>query len=406
MYYKYIAVVLLWLFSIILSAILKKRLPKIVTVRKKKKISGKALALMPVKIAVLISILILLPWKVVVGIIIAIAAFFAWTRMGGGISGEKIKKVIYLFNRPPFFIALGVAMINWLIWALNAGFWDFLWQNQKIFWALNITGWLAPCLLLVKGGDGKIHPIAKKFAMIMGGLALVILSIGVLRFSTKEGSLLQQFLAKISTNKPGNSVNFSREIPADVALPIICGCESSGTPGVIKYFEADGKTPLRNKNGSSAISGCQILASVHRARAEAMGFNINTPEGNFGYARVLYNESNPPTKPWEGSNGNTTRSCWEQKLLELQGLREYKVERVAPTGKFGVPVEVIGYNFNWGKSKGPFLVRNNFGKEAKFDPEHGVIENLPYLPNGFSKQIWFKSLSDKPEDVLLELVKQ
>lgn len=146
------------------------------------------------------------------------------------------------------------------------------------------------------------------------------------------------------------------EIPAEIALPIICGCESSGIPGKIQHFAEDGKTPLPNKQGSTAIGGCQIKTDVHEERAKKMGFDIRTPEGNFGYAKVLYNESDPPTKHWEGKPGDTTRHCWEPKLVALgytQGIkfpiRLGMVEEV-PVSNWSEEIDTTGHKkVCWGR---------------------------------------------------------
>src|SRR3989344_4503792 len=79
------------------------------------------------------------------------------------------QKVWGFLKNPVFFIAIGIAMTNWLVWALNGDFWNSLWSNQSTFWALNLTGWIAPCLLLIKETETKnTHPIAKAFAKILG----------------------------------------------------------------------------------------------------------------------------------------------------------------------------------------------------------------------------------------------
>jgi len=98
------------------------------------------------------------------------------------------------------------------------------------------------------------------------------------------------------------------KIPAEVALPIIAGCESGdGSPGSGRQFEADGVTPLRNREGSSAIGKYQILTSLHQERAKSLGFDIRTENGNEAYARYLYAESG--TLHWEADS--RSRACWE-----------------------------------------------------------------------------------------------
>ena len=96
--------------------------------------------------------------------------------------GEKLWNAI---KHPAFFIAIGVVMINWLVWALSHDFWNSLWKDQSAFWALNISGWIAPSLLLIKDEEKKkTHPIALTFSKIIGVLALVILVVGIAKYTT------------------------------------------------------------------------------------------------------------------------------------------------------------------------------------------------------------------------------
>ncbi|MDO8505182.1 MAG: hypothetical protein Q7S48_01205 [bacterium] len=97
-------------------------------------------------------------------------------------------------------------------------------------------------------------------------------------------------------------------LPAEVALPIIAGCESGG-----RQFETDGITPLRNRERSGAIGKYQIMAKLHEEKARRLGFDIRTEEGNEAYAKFLYQESG--TLHWEADP--RSRACWEPKLVAL-----------------------------------------------------------------------------------------
>lgn len=184
--------------------------------------------------------------------------------------------------------------------------WEFYYGGgSTFFWTFNFALVLFAFFMSKKDGAGKQIPEARtKARLIM--FALIVFTI--INFSGRSNLTLPSFPTKVVLNPSPE-----QDVPAEIALPIICGCESSGIPGVIKHFAEDGKTPLPNKprpgeKPSSAIGGCQILASAHDERAKSMGFDIRTPEGNLGYAKVLYNESG--TKHWEGTPGNTSRGCW------------------------------------------------------------------------------------------------
>jgi hypothetical protein len=84
---------------------------------------------------------------------------------------------------------------------------------------------------------------------------------------------------------------------------------------------------------------------------------------------------------------------------------------------FEIPVETtverdipIGYDFNWGGSEGSFVVENEKGIKARFDPKNNLFEDLPWInegeKSGFSKRLKFKSFSDKPAKVNLQFTKQ
>jgi hypothetical protein len=205
-----------------------------------------------------------------------------------------------------------------------------------------------------------------------------------------------------------------QDIPAEIALPIICGCESSGIPGVVKQFEDDGITPLKNKpkpgeKASTAIGGCQIRTDLHEKRAlDKFHLEIKTPEGNMAYAKILYNESTPHTKHWEGTPGNTTKQCWAPVLASLtrgQRTDEFIVYVEAPVGQFGDEVNIAeGTYFNWRWSDeggAAFIIQDQKGATATYDPEKNVFEKLPPP----SSRIKFKSLGEKPVTVKLKLAR-
>lgn len=98
-------------------------------------------------------------------------------------------------------------------------------------------------------------------------------------------------------------VEFLTANDAEELIPII-KCESR-----FRHFEKDG-TPLKNRAGSSAIGVAQILSSAHpdpkiiyrynkrfNMEMSIEDFDVNTFEGNIGYALVLYKVRG--TRDWE-----------------------------------------------------------------------------------------------------------
>lgn len=66
---------------------------------------------------------------------------------------------------------------------------------------------------------------------------------------------------------------------------------------------ADSGNALRGGLGAGMVGLYQVYDKIHRAAASAMGHDIDTPEGNMGYARHLYESQG--TDPWLSSF-----ACW------------------------------------------------------------------------------------------------
>jgi hypothetical protein len=94
-----------------------------------------------------------------------------------------------------------------------------------------------------------------------------------------------------------------REFFADIPVMVaVAKCESR-----FRQYDTNGEA-LKNREGSSATGVLQIMASYHREIATNLGYDIDTLEGNLGYARHLY-ESNG-TRDWEAS-----RTCWGSSIV-------------------------------------------------------------------------------------------
>jgi uncharacterized membrane protein YdfJ with MMPL/SSD domain len=82
-----------------------------------------------------------------------------------------------------------------------------------------------------------------------------------------------------------------REFFADIPVMIeIAQCESK-----FRQF-TDAGTVLRGGASGGMIGIFQFFESVHSKGALTLGFDLDTVEGNLGYARHLYNQSG--TAPW------------------------------------------------------------------------------------------------------------
>src|SRR3989344_5978567 len=85
----------------------------------------------------------------------------------------------------------------------------------------------------------------------------------------------------------------------------IARCES-----MFRQFDSSG-TPLPGGTGGNMIGVFQVNAPVHAAYARELGMDIYTLEGNFAYAKYLY--ENEGTRPWRSSS-----KCWGSAAKALE----------------------------------------------------------------------------------------
>ncbi len=102
-----------------------------------------------------------------------------------------------------------------------------------------------------------------------------------------------------TTHTHSSEAVVKRQFAGQPVLISIAKCESG-----MRQFDDSGRV-LKNPR-SSATGVMQIMASVHRRQALRLGFDINTLNGNLGYAKKLY--SNEGTRPW-----NASRHCWNKR---------------------------------------------------------------------------------------------
>ena len=82
-----------------------------------------------------------------------------------------------------------------------------------------------------------------------------------------------------------------REYFADIPVMIeVARCESK-----FRQF-TDAGTLLRGGGSTGMVGIFQFYEVVHKAAALTLGFDIETVEGNIGYARHVYNQEG--TRPW------------------------------------------------------------------------------------------------------------
>lgn len=230
-----------------------------------------------------------------------------WSQIQKGVKWlwEKTK-------HPAFFIVIGITIINWLIWALDAEFWVSIWNSQAKFWAINVASLAAVYLLFVKDeSTKKTNPVALTFSKIIGGIVGLILATCIWDFMTKGVDVR---FPSFGTSRNSSS---NTRVPLEVARRVVCECESG-----CRQFEEDGKTPLKNKGipskgiKPSDAFGKHQFREMHREPASKLGFDLNTEEGQDRYFAYLYEKED--FGPWDHDEQfGGGRACWGPKLMAL-----------------------------------------------------------------------------------------
>jgi hypothetical protein len=139
----------------------------------------------------------------------------------------------------------------------------------------------------------------------------------------------------------------------------------------------------------------------HWIDAKKLGYDLEKEADYKAYAVNLYNRTG--TKHWEfDSHKGGGPACWGNTLAQIakEPNFSYALKIKPPVEEFGAETTVPdGYNFNWGESKGAFVVKNQVGSQARYDRKKKLLEDLP----GYSKRLVFKSLDKNPEEIILKL---
>lgn len=266
-------------------------------------------------------------WGVGVALVVLIATIALigfWSRRG------RIRETL---SQPIFLALAGVVVFNALAYIFAHSIWAKFASHPTFFLGANLS--LVLALFLFSREESALRRSAW---LVM--LLVVVGLINVADFS-KPG-----WFGKTKTPEPVVRVQTEsayRQIGQDLILDIIAECESGG-----KHFDEEGK--LIENPSTSAVGKYQIMASLHEERAKSLGFDIRTPEGNEGYARVLLAESG--TQHWESDP--ESKACWGPKLADLVGNEQKRLILVKlPPGEWSKPVFVeAGYDFVTGIYRG------------------------------------------------------
>ena len=282
----------------------------------------------------------------------------------------------------------GVLLLNAASYILHYQTWRKFYDTGNLFWFTNISVVLITYLLFKKGATSKIVAVV---------LAFLVLA-----------AIKDQYDFQFWSGQDGATI--TRGIPTapmEIARAVIGDCESGdGSPGSARQFEPGTTTPISNKEGSSAFGKYQFLEK-YREPAAKLGFDLNTEEGQDSYFAYRYERYG--TRDWEDDPRSV--ACWGPKLARSGFQREYVLNFEVTDEGWEEKDLPVGFNAWWGDSEGAFVVENEKGLQARFDPENNVFENLPFpkkkgKEKGFSKKLKFRSLRKESAKVSLRITKQ
>ena len=164
-------------------------------------------------------------------------------------------------------------------------------------------------------------------------------------------------------------------LPADVVLPIIAQCESA-----TGHYDRNGQVI---ENASGDIGKYQINLPTHAERAEKLGIDLYSEEGNEEYARLLYKENG--TRDW-----NASADCWAKQLVALGYLPQVKE---FPLDVGSAPVCIPAGRVQW--ESDPIGVRYQVFGDGQ-EPIRFPVPNGQTVRTRFSRNICFQSLEADP----------
>ncbi len=294
-------------------------------------------------------------------------------------------------TQPVFAALAGVIVLNALAYIFAYSGWARFWSHQTMFWGTSLS------LILVVYLFSRTEKIFKRLAY--GIIALVILGF----LGNAKGPSRWPWDKKEDNNI---TVTSPSNVPVRKILWEIGGCESRGEPGG-KQLNADGSTVINvNKDGSKDIGALQIN---DQAQADLIK---NNPSLNiYKYKEDNYKLGEMIAERDKGfSAWNASKACWEPKLALLSGKPVFTPDPdvfEAPVGNYSKWVSIpLDHNAYWGRSEGAFVIENDKGVQARFDPANDIVEDLPHRNKGkvrgISRRLRAIAMGEKPGKVVID----
>lgn len=261
------------------------------------------------------------------------------------------------------------------------------------FTAIALLLGLAVYIISQRNSGQTSSQIGKKIAPVIGVLALL-----VCLYFVPWGKI---FSSGGSSGRE-QSYHSQTKVPAEVALPIICGCESNNGNLGGKHFDNNGNV-VRNVNDPDDptnvdVGACQINLKYQAEIIKETGLDPEIEAENMEIATLIYQRLGD--KPWKA-----TRSCWAPKLGALTSRKEFEITVTAPpkSEDWGEEVEIPkGFSFEaW--SKEGHLAKNDKGEVLTYDPSKADYfsgqEDRNRHFRGATERLSFRSKTEKPVEV-------
>lgn len=124
--------------------------------------------------------------------------------------------------------------------------------------------------------------------------------------SLSQETTIQKIATTTATSTPSSLKNVVNDYFSDIPeLVDVARCESR-----FRQFDRDGRV-LRGVINKGDVGVMQINEYYHGDRAQKLGYDLYSVEGNMAYARFLYEREG--LTPWQSSS-----KCWHKEDLAIR----------------------------------------------------------------------------------------
>lgn len=393
-------IAMVWAVASLVIFIIKKTPLKIWTY-KGKRVRTQDLYMLVVGVATILSLILALLsllefsyliWKIIGGTLLILAVLYLLKKYASQAT-NGLKRIPFQSFILPVLCILGVNILFRFITSVKPEIWQWYWKDQSFFWSWNIGLLAIAFLSLQKDDKGKMSAVTSNTRRFLIFLMAVGLGLNLYHRGPK---IEKDPTVRIQTNTA------SREMSQELILDTIAECESGR-----KQFDDEGNPIVNvNTNGSRDYGALQIndLANAELIAKHPELDYKKSKRDNYELAKLIVLRDGD-YRAW-----NATKACWEPKLALLSGKPVFTPDPdvfEAPVGKFSEWVSIpLDHNAYWGRSEGAFIIENDRGVQARFDPANDIVEDLPHRNKGkvrgISRRLRAIAMGEKPGKVVID----